>query len=61
MGIIEVALFFVLATALGLLVAYWLIRLAVRAAIVDAERQLHAEGVRGQHGVGPERSPNSGR
>ena len=59
MGIIELGIFLVLATALGLLVAYWLIRLAVRGAIVDAERQLHAEGIRGQLGVGPERTPNS--
>ena len=59
MGIIEVAALFVVLPLLGLLVAYAVIRLAVRHGIVDAQRRLEAERVRDGLQLGAERSPNS--
>ena len=59
MGIVEVGLFFVVATAATFVIAYWLIRLAVRDGVVDGQRKLEAERVRTDLGLGPERGPNS--
>ncbi len=58
MGIIEVGLFFVVATVATLVIAYWVVRLAVRDGVVDGQRKLEAERVRKDLGVGPERGPN---
>lgn len=42
-----------------LTVLYWVIRYAVRDGVVDAQRRLETERVRGEIGLGPERSPHS--
>ncbi|HYF71935.1 MAG TPA: hypothetical protein VD864_03885 [Nocardioides sp.] len=48
-----------LSTLFLLTVAYYVIRFAVRDAVVDANRRIEADRVRSELGLGHERSPNS--
>lgn len=57
-GVLPV-LFGLASTLFMLVVAYYVIRLAVRDAIVDADRKMDSERVRSELRLGPERSPNS--
>ena len=59
MGIFEVTILAVVVPVVGLLVVYGVIRLAVGHGMVDAQRRLEAERVRGDLRLGDERSPNS--
>lgn len=52
-------LFGLLSTVVTMTIAYFVIRFAVRDGLVDGQRRLDAERVRGGMGLGPERSPNS--
>ena len=52
--------FGLLSTVIGLTIGYYVIRFAVRDGLVDGQRKLDAERVRGGMGLGPERSHNSG-
>lgn len=51
--------FGLLSTVFMLAVAYYVIRLAVRDGVSDANRKRDTARVRGELGLGPERSPNS--
>ena len=58
-GVVELLVLFPLSVALVLAVLYWVIRLAVRHGVLDAQRAGDAYQVRGELGLGRERSPNS--
>jgi hypothetical protein len=59
LGVVELALLLLVLPFLALLVLYWVVRLAVRHGSLDAHRAWEAERVRGELGLGAERSPNS--
>jgi hypothetical protein len=58
-GIIELLLVAIVLPLVGFALLYAVIRMAVRDGSVDAARKIDSERVRGQVGVGRERSPNS--
>ena len=60
MNVAILGVFFgLLSTVIALTIVYYVIRFAVRDGLVDGQRKLDAERVRGGMGLGPERSPNS--
>jgi len=59
LGIPELIILWVFATVVPLLVAYYLIKAAVRNGVVEALEKREANQVRGALGLGGERSPNS--
>ena len=52
-------LFGLASTLFFLTVAYYVIRIAVRDAVIEANRRIDADRVRRELGLGHERSPNS--
>jgi len=58
-GFPELVIIWVFATVVPLLVAYYLIKAAVRNGVVEALEKREANLVRGELGLGGERSPNS--
>lgn len=58
-GIPELIVIWVLSIVVPLVVAYYLIKAAVRNGVVEALEKREASQVRGELGLGGERSPNS--
>jgi hypothetical protein len=59
LGVPELVVLWTLSAVVPLVVAYYLIKAAVRNGVVEALEKREANQVRGELGLGDERSPNS--